>query len=85
MGTKQLFRLVSNIFISLKPRGIYVYRQMWHQEICTLPAEFVCMVRGFHSAHNEDYVSCRLSAIEPPLSSHLAPSSVQGLRYSGAV
>ena len=77
----QLFRLVSNTFNSLKPRGT----KMWYQDICTLPAEFVCKVRGFHSAHNEDFVSCRLSAIEPALSSHLARSSVQGLRYSGAV
>lgn len=81
----QLFRLISNTFNSLKPRGSYAYCQVWHQEICTLPAEFVFKVRGFHNARNEDFVSCRLSAIEPPLSGYLARSSVQRLIYSGAL
>lgn len=57
---------------------------MWHQEFCALPVEFVCKVRGFHRAHNEEFVSCRLPAIEPPLSGYLAPSSVQRLKYSGS-
>lgn len=81
----KLFRFISNTFNSLKPRGSYMYHQMWHQEICTLPAEFVCKDRGFHNAHNEDFVSCRLSAIEPQLSGYLACNSVQRLRYSGAL
>jgi len=58
---------------------------MWHQEICTLPAEFVYKVRGFHDAHNGNFVSCRLPVIEPPLSGHLDRSSVQRLKYSSAL
>jgi hypothetical protein len=40
----QLFRLMPNTFKSFKLRGSYVYRQMWQQEICALPAEIVCKV-----------------------------------------
>lgn len=41
MVTMQLFRLMYNTYNSLKPPVSYVNRQMWQQEICTLPAEFV--------------------------------------------
>ena len=80
----QLFMLIYNTYNSLKPPGSYVYRQIWHQEVCTLPAEFVYKVRGFHDAHNGNFVSCRLPVIEPPLSDHPDRTSEQRLKYFGA-